>query len=75
MRRVVISSKGRVTIQAELRKKLGLNLGTHVNWSKEKEKLLLTPLPTRRMREVRLLSRPKPTTNGRSSLPRADRRD
>jgi AbrB family looped-hinge helix DNA binding protein len=63
MRRVVISSKGRVTIPAQLREKLGLNPGTHVNWSKEKKKLVLTPLTTRRAKEVGDLSRPKPTTN------------
>jgi AbrB family looped-hinge helix DNA binding protein len=60
MRRIVISSKGRVTIPAELRKKLGLNPGTHVNWSKENEKLVLTPLTRRRSRKS---GRPRPTTN------------
>jgi AbrB family looped-hinge helix DNA binding protein len=53
MRRVVISSRGRVTIPAQLRKKLDLNPGTHVIRSKEKGKLVLTPLTTRRVREVR----------------------
>jgi AbrB family looped-hinge helix DNA binding protein len=48
MHRIVISSKGRVTIPAELRKKLGLYPGTVVNWSKEKEKLVPTPLTMRR---------------------------
>jgi AbrB family looped-hinge helix DNA binding protein len=52
MRRIVISSKGRVTIPAELRKKLGLNPGTRVDWSKANEKLVLTPVTTRRTREV-----------------------
>jgi len=63
MHRIVISSKGRVTIPAELRKKFGLNPGTHVDWSKEKEKLVLTPLTKRRIKEVADLSRLRPTTN------------
>jgi AbrB family looped-hinge helix DNA binding protein len=52
MRRAVINSKGRVTIPAELRRKLGLDPGTHVR-SQENEKLVLTPMTTRRVREVR----------------------
>jgi AbrB family looped-hinge helix DNA binding protein len=63
MRRIVISSKGRVTIPAELRKKLGLNPVTHVNWSKEHEKLVLTPLTTRRSRQSGDPSRPRQTTS------------
>jgi AbrB family looped-hinge helix DNA binding protein len=59
----MISSRGRVTIPAQLRKKLDLNPGTHVIWSKEKEKFVLTPVTTHRAREVGDLSRPKPTTN------------
>jgi|HubBroStandDraft_6_1064221.scaffolds.fasta_scaffold2453695_1 AbrB family looped-hinge helix DNA binding protein len=62
MRRTVVSSKGRVTIPAELRKRLGLNPGTHVTWSKENEKLVLTP-PTRRRSRKSDRSRPRPTTN------------
>jgi AbrB family looped-hinge helix DNA binding protein len=63
MRRTIISSKGRVTIPAELRKKLGLNPGTHINWSKENEKLVLTPLNMRRSPQSGGPSRPRPTTN------------
>ncbi len=62
MRRTVISSKGRVTIPAELRKRLELNPGTHVTWSKENEKLVLTP-PTRRRSRKSDRSMPRPTTN------------
>ncbi len=53
MRRTAISSKGRVTIPAGLRKKLGLIPGTHISWSKENEKLVLTPVTTRRIREAK----------------------
>jgi len=53
MRRIAISSKGRVTIPSDLRKKLGLNPGTRVNWSKENEKLILVPATTRRTRRIR----------------------
>jgi AbrB family looped-hinge helix DNA binding protein len=63
MRRVVISSKGRVTIPAELRKKLGLDPGTHVNWSKENGKLVLTSMTRRRSQKSVDLSRARPTTN------------
>ena len=62
MRRTTISSKGRVTIPADLRKKLGLDPGTHVNWSKENEKLVLTPVNGRGIRQVRG-SEPEQTTN------------
>ncbi len=58
-----ISSKGRVTIPAELRKRLGLNPGTLVNWSKGKGKLVLTALTARRSPESENLPRPRPTTN------------
>jgi AbrB family looped-hinge helix DNA binding protein len=63
MRRTLISSKGRVTIPSELRKKLGLNPGTRVNWSKENEKLVLTPVARLRSRGPEGLSRRRPTTN------------
>jgi AbrB family looped-hinge helix DNA binding protein len=71
MGRTVITSKGRVTIPAELRKKLGLNPGMRVDWSKENEKLVLKPVTTRRAREVRDSSGPGPTTNNRSYAPTA----
>jgi AbrB family looped-hinge helix DNA binding protein len=60
MRHIVISSKGRVTIPVDLRKKLGLNPGTHVDWSKENGKLVLTAATTRRAGES---EGPGPTTN------------
>jgi AbrB family looped-hinge helix DNA binding protein len=63
MRRIVISSKGRVTIPAELRKKFGLNPGTHVIWSKDKEKLVLTPLTAAESERAKGLPRPRPTTD------------
>jgi AbrB family looped-hinge helix DNA binding protein len=73
MRRIVISSKGRVTIPSELRKKLGLNPGTHVNWSKDNEKLVLTPVARLRSRGSGDLSRRRPTTNGRRRFSRPHR--
>lgn len=63
MRSTVITSKGRVTIPAELRKKLGLNPGTHVNWSTEKEKIVLTPLTTAESERSGDLPKSRPTTN------------
>jgi AbrB family looped-hinge helix DNA binding protein len=62
MRRIVISSKGRVTIPAELRKKLGLNPGTHVNWSTEMEKIVLNPLTTAQSARSGNLPKSRPTT-------------
>jgi AbrB family looped-hinge helix DNA binding protein len=52
MRRAVISSKGRVTIPAKLRKKLGFSPGIHVEWSKKNGKLVLTPVSTRRIEKL-----------------------
>ncbi len=63
MRRIVISSKGRVTIPSELRKKLGFSPGMQVNWSKDNEKLVLTPVARRRSRGSGNLSGRRPTTN------------
>jgi len=63
MRRTVISSKGRVTIPAELRKKLGLSPGTHINWTKENGKLVLSRRGTRGVKGV------APTTNDQRPPP------
>ncbi|HME35145.1 MAG TPA: AbrB/MazE/SpoVT family DNA-binding domain-containing protein [Candidatus Sulfotelmatobacter sp.] len=42
MHRSTISTKGRITIPAELRQRLGLKPGTSVNWSKQDGGIVLT---------------------------------
>ena len=42
MHRTAISTRGRVTIPADLRERLGIKPGTHVGWSEEKGRLVLT---------------------------------
>jgi AbrB family looped-hinge helix DNA binding protein len=42
MRFSAISTRGRVTIPAELRERLDIKPGTHINWSKEQGRLVLT---------------------------------
>lgn len=44
MRRSFISTKGRITIPAELRKKLGVAPGSSINWNEEHGRLVLTPV-------------------------------
>jgi len=44
MRHTKISTKGRVTIPAELREQFGIKPGTHIIWNKEKGTLVLTPM-------------------------------
>jgi AbrB family looped-hinge helix DNA binding protein len=63
MRRTAVSSKGRVTIPAELRKKLGFSPGMHVEWSKENGSLILTAVTTRRTRVVRGSLKTRQTTD------------
>jgi AbrB family looped-hinge helix DNA binding protein len=41
-----ISTRGRITIPADLRKRLGFNSGTHVDWSKQDGRLILTNTAT-----------------------------
>ena len=47
----VVSSKGRVAIPTELRKKLGLKKGTRA-WSEEDGRLVLTPITERRLDQI-----------------------
>lgn len=58
--RTVISSKGQVVIPAELRQQFGLERGTPATWTEEKGRLVLTPITTQRIREIRGILKPKP---------------
>lgn len=58
--RAMISSKGQVVIPAELRDELGLEKGTRAIWTKEKGRLILTPITTQRLRELRGCLKPAP---------------
>jgi AbrB family looped-hinge helix DNA binding protein len=58
--RTVISSKGQVVIPAELRDEFGLAKGTRATWTKEKGRLILTPMTEQRLREIRGCLRPQP---------------
>ena len=48
----VVSSKGRVAIPTELRKKLGLKKGTRATWSEEDGRLVLAPITERRLDQI-----------------------
>jgi AbrB family looped-hinge helix DNA binding protein len=39
MRRTAISTRGRVTIPAELRERFGIKPGTRINWKEEQGRL------------------------------------
>jgi AbrB family looped-hinge helix DNA binding protein len=58
--RTVISSKGQVVIPAELREEFGLAKGTRATWTKERGRLILVPITTQRLRELRGCLRPAP---------------
>jgi AbrB family looped-hinge helix DNA binding protein len=60
MCRSSISSKGRITIPAELRKKFGLKPGTHLNWIEENDRLVLIPTTERAIKEIKGFLKPKP---------------
>lgn len=57
---IVISSKGQVIIPADLRDRLGLEKGTRATWSEHNGRLVLTPITSRRIREVRGSLKPRP---------------
>jgi AbrB family looped-hinge helix DNA binding protein len=42
MHRTAISTKGRVTIPARLRKRFGIKPGTRINWKEERGRLVVT---------------------------------
>ena len=58
--RTVISSKGQVVIPAVLRDEFGLAKGTRAIWTKEKGRLILTPITEERIREIRGCMKPAP---------------
>ena len=58
--KIVISSKGQVIIPAEWREELGLEKGTRATWTKEKGRLILTPITAQRLREIRGCLKPAP---------------
>ena len=47
-----ISTKGRVTIPAELRAQFGIKPGTVISWGEEQGRLVLTPVPKKRLSEI-----------------------
>ncbi len=60
MRRGVVNSRGQVTIPAELRKQLEIKPGARVTWFEEKGRLVLAPMTSRRLKEIRGFLEPKP---------------
>jgi AbrB family looped-hinge helix DNA binding protein len=58
--RTVISSKGQVVIPAELRDEFGLGKGTRATWTKERGRLILTPITARILDEIRGCLKPRP---------------
>lgn len=58
--RTHVSSKGQVVIPAELREELGLQKGTPATWSKERGRLVLTPLTERILDEIQGFLTPGP---------------
>jgi AbrB family looped-hinge helix DNA binding protein len=60
MRRTIINARGQATIPAELRTRLGIKPGTRVTWFEEKGRLILAPMTSRRISEIRGFLKPKP---------------
>jgi AbrB family looped-hinge helix DNA binding protein len=60
MRRTAVNARGQVTIPSELRKRLEIKPGTRVTWFEEKGRLMLAPMTTRRIKEIRGFLKPKP---------------
>jgi AbrB family looped-hinge helix DNA binding protein len=58
--RIKISSKGQVIIPAELRDEFGLAKGTRAMWTKEKGRLILTPITDRLLDEIQGCLKPRP---------------
>ncbi|MFI5102249.1 MAG: AbrB/MazE/SpoVT family DNA-binding domain-containing protein [Terriglobales bacterium] len=44
MRSTKITSKGRVTIPAELRERFGIKKGIRIDWTRDRSRLVLTPV-------------------------------
>ena len=60
MRRTIVNARGQVTIPVELRKQLEIKPGTRLNWIEEKGRLVLIPVTTRGIKEIRGFLKPKP---------------
>ncbi len=60
MKRNAVSSDGRITIPAELRKRLGIKPGTSVNCIEENGRLILIPITVRGIKEIMGSLKPKP---------------
>ena len=60
MRRTVVNARGQVTIPTQLRKQLEIKPGTRVTWFEEKGRLILAPMTSRRIKEIRRFLKPKP---------------
>jgi len=58
--RFVVGTRGRVTIPAELRNRLGIEKGTHATWIEENGQLILAPMTMRRIKEMQGFLKPKP---------------
>jgi AbrB family looped-hinge helix DNA binding protein len=58
--RTVVSSKGQVVIPAELREQLGLKKGTLATWTEENGRLVLTPIASKLLDEIRGYLKPLP---------------
>jgi AbrB family looped-hinge helix DNA binding protein len=60
MRRTIVNGRGQVTIPAELRKQLEIAPGTRVTWREESGRLVLAPMTSRLIKEIRGFQKPKP---------------
>lgn len=60
MRRTVVNARGQVTIPAALRKRFEIKPGTRVTWLKGKGRLILAPMTSRRINEIKGFLKPKP---------------
>jgi len=56
--RIRISSKGQVIIPAEIRKRHGLTTGTRATWTEDRGQLILTPVSTQRLKQIRGILKP-----------------
>jgi AbrB family looped-hinge helix DNA binding protein len=60
MKRNAVSSDGRITIPAQLRKRLGIRPGARFNWIEENGRLVLIPMTMRAIKEAMGFLKPKP---------------
>ncbi len=60
MQRTKTNAKGQVTIPVELRDRLGIENGTHINWREERGRLVLTPMTKQFIHECMGIMKPAP---------------